>query len=263
MPTGQVSIECRSLSKSYQTWNGILYALEDITFSLGDYEFLSIVGPSGCGKTTLLKMIAGVLKPTSGEIIFPAELIDGRTRTALVFQEHGLFPWMNVLDNVAFGLAMQGISRNERYSRALSFIDKVGLGPFAKSYPHELSVGMSQRVGIARCFVSEPKVMLMDEPLSALDAQTRLVLQEELIKLWRDSQKSVLYVTHDIEEAVWLGDQVLVMTGRPGRVREIIPIPLDHPRDLSTSDRSDAVEIKQHIWKLLEEEVRNSLWISS
>ncbi|MBC8446034.1 MAG: ABC transporter ATP-binding protein [Chloroflexi bacterium] len=257
-PTG---FECQHLYKAYQTRNGVIPALEDVNFSAGEQEFVCIVGPSGCGKTTLLKLLAGLLEPTSGRIVFAAEPPVGRPRSALVFQEHGLFPWMTVLNNVAFGLEMQGVRRLERRRRARAFIEQVGLASFADSYPHELSVGMSQRVGIARAFVADAPILLMDEPFGSLDAQTKLVLREELLRLWKDDQKLVVYVTHDIEEAVLLGDRVLVMTGRPGSIREEIPIPLPRPRDLSASEQPEVKEIKWHIWKMLEEEVRKSLWI--
>jgi len=255
--------ECQHLSKVYQTQSGIVPALEDVTFSVGEQEFVCVVGPSGCGKSTLLKLIAGLLEPTAGRIVFRAGSSDGRPQTALVFQEHGLFPWMTVLDNVAFGLEMQGVGRQERHERARAFIDRVGLLPFATNYPHELSVGMRQRVGIARAFVADAPILLMDEPFGSLDAQTRLVLQEELLRIWRDHQKLVVYVTHDIEEAVLLGDRVLVMTGRPGRIREEIPIPLGRPRNLSAREQPKVVEIRWHIWKTLEDEVRKSLWMAN
>ena len=156
---------------------------------------------------------------------------------------------------------MQGVVRDERHNRARAFIERVGLGSFAASYPHELSVGMRQRVGIARAFVADAHMLLMDEPFGSLDAQTRRVLQEELLRLWRDHQKLVVYVTHDIEEAILLGDRVLVMTGRPGRIREEIPVPLGRPRDLAGDEQPDIARIERHIWKMLEEEVRKSLWI--
>ena len=256
-----MGFNCQHLCKTYQTRNGVVPALEDVTFSVGEQKFVCIVGPSGCGKTTLLKLIAGLLEPTLGRIIFSAEPADSRPRSALVFQEHGLFPWMTVLDNVAFGLEMRGVGRQERHHQAQTFIRKVGLAHFAGSYPHELSVGMRQRVGIARAFVAVADVLLMDEPFGSLDAQTKLVLQEELLRLWKDEHKSVVYVTHDIEEAVLLGDRVLVMSGRPGSIREEIPIPLDRPRDLSAREQPEVREIEWHIWKMLEEEVRKSLWI--
>ncbi len=256
-----MGFNCQRLCKVYQTRSRAVPALEDVSFSVGEQEFVCIVGPSGCGKTTLLKLIAGLLRPTAGQVIFDTPSADKRPRTALVFQEHGLFPWMTVLDNVALGLEMQGVGRQERRHRARAFIGKAGLAPFADSYPHELSVGMRQRVGIARAFVADPQMLLMDEPFGSLDAQTRLVLQEELLKIWKDHRKLVIYVTHDIEEAVLLGDRVLVMTGRPGRIREEIPIPLPRPRDLSAKEQPEVRGIKWHIWKILEEEVRKSLWI--
>lgn len=252
---------CRNLNKAYPTRIGTVTALEDVTFGVGEQEFVCVVGPSGCGKTTLLKLIAGLLKPTFGEIVFSGDSADNQPRTALVFQEHGLFPWMSVLDNVAFGLEMRGVPRQERRERARAFIVKVGLSAFANSYPHELSVGMQQRVGIARAFVSNPQILLMDEPFGSLDAQTRLVLQEELLRIWKEHRKMVIHVTHDIEEAVRLGDRVLVMSGRPGHIREEIAIPFDRPRDLSKREEAQVTEIKWHIWKILEDEVRKSLWI--
>ena len=258
-----MGFNCQQIYKAYQTRDGVVSALEDVTFSAKEQEFVCIVGPSGCGKTTLLKLIAGLLEPTSGQIIFSGEPPDDRPRSALVFQEHGLFPWMTVLDNVAFGLEMQGMGRHERRDLAQVFIEKVGLFSFANNYPHELSVGMRQRVGIARAFVANSHILLMDEPFGSLDAQTKLVLRQELLKLWRNHQKLVVYVTHDIEEAVILGDRVLVMTGHPGRIREEIHIPISRPRDLSFKEQSELMEIKWHIWKILEEEVRKSLWMST
>jgi NitT/TauT family transport system ATP-binding protein len=253
--------EVQRLCREFRGRNGIVHALKDVSFTAEEQEFLCIVGPSGCGKTTLLKLIAGLLEPTSGQIIFSEVPANNRPRSAMVFQEHGLFPWMTVLDNVAFGLEMQRVGRHERNDRARSFIEKVGLASFANSYPHELSVGMSQRVGIARAFVADAQILLMDEPFGSLDTQTRLVLQEELLRIWKDHQKLVVYVTHDIEEAILLGDRVCVMSGRPGRIREEIPVPLGRPRDLSARDMPEVMRIKWHIWEMLEDEVRRSLWI--
>jgi len=256
-----MGFRCRQIGKVYPTGDGGVRALEDVTFSVAPEEFVSIVGPSGCGKTTLLKIIAGLIAPTSGTVEFPDGANGDRPRTALVFQEHGLFPWMTVLDNVAFGLEMRGVARPERSERARAFIEKVGLAPFARSHPHELSAGMQQRVGIVRAFVSNPRVLLMDEPFGSLDAQTRLVLQDELLRIWKDDRKVVIHVTHDIEEAVRLGDRVLVMTGRPGHILEEIAIPLDRPRDSSGGIAPQVAEIRWHIWKILESDVRKGLWI--
>lgn len=255
-------IECQQLSKTYAARKGSVIALESVTFGVQEEEIVCVVGPSGCGKTTLLKLIAGLLEPTSGQIVFDTERSNGRLRSALVFQEHGLFPWMSVLDNVAVGLELSGLKRQERHDRARAFIDQVGLALFADSYPHELSVGMRQRVGIARAFVADAPILLMDEPFGALDAQTKLVMQEELLKIWKIHRKTIVYVTHDIKEAILMGDRVLVMTGRPGRIREYMQIPLGRPRQLSNKDQADIKEIEQHIWKLLEDEVRELLWMT-
>jgi len=262
-PPKLMRLECQHLSKAYQVRDQTIPALEGVTFSVSEQEFVCIVGPSGCGKTTLLKVIAGLLEPTSGHILFDVEPADGRPSNALVFQEHGVFPWMRVLDNVAFGLEMQGVARKECRERASAFLGRVGLAPFAESYPHELSVGMRQRVGIARAFVADPHMLLMDEPFGSLDAQTKLVLQEELLRLWNNQRKVIIYVTHDIREAVLLGDRVLVMTGRPGRICEEIPIPLDRPRNLSCGEQPEVTDIEQHIWKILEDEVRRTLLVSA
>ncbi|MGH3112789.1 MAG: ABC transporter ATP-binding protein [Gaiellaceae bacterium] len=244
----------------YEGRSGAVTALEDVTLGVDEGEFVCLVGPSGCGKTTLIKIVAGLLPPTSVEVVFRSG--NGRPRTGLVFQEHGVFPWMSVLDNVAFGLEMRGVPRRERRERARAFIEQVGLGAFAESHPHELSVGMRQRVGIARAFVTDVPILLMDEPFGSLDAQSKRVLQEELLRVWRDHRKIVLYVTHDIEEAVLLGDRVLVMTGRPGRIREEIAIPLGRPREPSLAEEQTVTEIKWHIWRLLEHEVRRGLSIA-
>jgi NitT/TauT family transport system ATP-binding protein len=177
----------------------------------------------------------------------------------MVFQDHGLFPWMTVIDNMAFGLEMQGVDPRKRRQQAQEFIDLFGLSGFGNNYPHELSGGMQQRVAIARAFLANPQILLMDEPFGSLDSQTRIVLQEELLRVWKDHLKTVLYVTHDIEEAVILGDRVIVLTGRPGRIREDIRVPLERPRKLTTRDDPEVNEIKWHIWKMLEDEVRRGL----
>jgi NitT/TauT family transport system ATP-binding protein len=258
-----VSVECRHLSLTFQTRNGAVAALDDVSLRVGREEFVCIVGPSGCGKTTLLRLLAGLLEPTSGEILFGNPTDNGRPRNALAFQEHGLFPWMSVLDNVAFGLRMQGASRRRSRERARSFIAQFGLGRFADSHPHELSVGMKQRASIARAFVTDPEMLLMDEPFGSLDAMTKVLLQEELLKIWRDHRKLVVYVTHDIDEAVLMADRVLVMSGRPGRILEEIPVPLSRPRNLLQRTQPELTEIKSHVWNILEGEVRKSLRATS
>ncbi|MCO6453572.1 MAG: ABC transporter ATP-binding protein [Caldilineales bacterium] len=221
--------------------------------------FICIVGPSGCGKSTLLRLIAGLTSPTIGSIDFDDVTPGDRLRSGMVFQEQGLFPWLTIIDNVAFGLEAQGINQRERHQRAMAFLQKVGLEGFSHNYPHQLSGGMRQRAAIARAFLADPDILLMDEPLAALDAQTRLILQEELLNIWKEQRKTVVYVTHDIEEAILLGDRVLVMTGRPGRIRADITIPLERPRTLAASDEPRVKEIKWSIWRMLEDEVRRGL----
>lgn len=254
-----MDITCKHVRFEYPTQNGALLALDDTSFSVAREEFVCIVGPSGCGKTTLLKIIAGLLQPTGGEINVSSSETDHKPQNALVFQEHGLFPWMSVLDNVGLGLQFHGVDRSERHARSMAFIEQFGLSGFANSYPHELSVGMRQRVSLARAFVMNPDVFLMDEPFASLDALTKVVLQEELLRIWKDHKKQVIYVTHDIEEALLLGDRVLVMSGRPGSIREEIKVPLARPRDLKDRGHPEIVSHKEHIWRILEEEVRKSI----
>lgn len=252
-------LTCRGLSKSFRTRNASLPALVDVSFDVRSNEFVSVVGPSGCGKSTLLKILAGLSTLTSGEVVFQVPDASRRPRSSLVFQEHGLFPWMTVIDNVAFGLEMQGVARATRTVSARAFLDQLGLAAFADSYPHQLSVGMRQRAAIARAFLSNPHLLLMDEPLSALDAQSKLIVQEELLRIWREHQSMVVYVTHDIEEAILLGDRVLVMSGRPGRILEVIDIPLGRPRDLRDREQANVRSISWHIWEAIESEVRSTL----
>lgn len=257
-PESAPRFACHHLGMTYETRNGHVVALDDITFGVDEREFVCLVGPSGCGKTTLLKIIAALQPPTTGEVVFTGP-VNGQPQSALVFQEHAVFPWMSVIDNVAFGLEMQGVGKRERHDRARAFIDRVGLSAFAGHHPHELSVGMRQRVGIARAFVSGVPILLMDEPFGSLDAQTRLVLQQELLRIWKDDRKLVLYVTHDLDEAFLLGDRILVMSGRPGRILEEIPIPLGRPRSMEDLANPEISELKWHVWRLIEAEVRKGL----
>jgi NitT/TauT family transport system ATP-binding protein len=250
---------CQHVSHGYRQRTGDLVVLRDISCTVAPQEFVSFVGPSGCGKTTLLKLIAGLLEPTDGQIVFGAMGENGRPRNALVFQDHGLLPWLTVLDNAALGLEMQGVRRRERRAQARSFLEQIGLGRFVGSYPHQLSMGMRQRTAIARAFLAHPQLLLMDEPFSALDAQTKILLQEELLRLWSEYRKTVIYVTHDIEEAILLSDRILVMTGHPGRIRADLPVTLPRPRQLLTRDYSEVKELRWQIWAMIEEEVRLSL----
>ncbi len=254
-----MGIVCRQLCKTYPCPTGKLTVLEDMNLTVTDQEFVSLVGPSGCGKTTLLKLLAGLLTPSSGQIVFDTVSQNGHPANAMVFQDHGVFPWLTVVENVAFGLEMQGVTRRVRVAAARDFLAQVGLADFERHYPHQLSAGMRQRVAIVRAFVANPAVLLMDEPFSALDAQTKLVLQEELLRIWREHKKTVMYVTHDIEEAILLSDRILVMAGRPSRIVREISVPLERPRRLRDRDRSEVTELKWDIWKLIEVEVRQGL----
>jgi len=257
-PEADIGFACDEVSCAFPSKRGSVTALEGVSFAVPPSEFVCVVGPSGCGKSTLLRIIAGLIPPTTGRVTFQGDLPAGQLRGGLVAQENGTFPWMTVLDNVAFGLEMLGTAKAPRRELARQFLDRVGLGQFAGHYPHELSVGMRQRVGIGRAFVSQAPVLLMDEPFGALDAQTRWVLQAELLRVWSADRKLVVFVTHDVEEAVLLADRVLVMTGRPGRIREDIRIPMERPRD-PRADHKLVSEITWHIWRLLEEEVRSGL----
>jgi len=253
-----MKVICKNISMGYTTQNGPIEALKDVNFEVGEQEFICVLGPSGCGKTTLLKIIAGLLKPTDGQVIYKGEK-STNPLNSVVFQEHGIFPWLNVIDNVSFGLEMRGIKKEERYEISRKFIRKFGLARFEKNYPHELSVGMKQRVGLARAFVNGPEILLMDEPFAALDAQTKLILQEELLRIWKEHKKSVIYITHDIEEAILLGDRVIVMTQRPGRVKKDVPINLGRPRSIETENSEEFTSLKIDIWNLIKEEVYISI----
>jgi NitT/TauT family transport system ATP-binding protein len=250
------------ITKEYGSGANATVALAGVSLEARGAEFISIVGPSGCGKTTLLKIIAGLVEPTSGTVTFSGS--DSRKLpTGLVFQDHGLLPWYDVLENVALGLRFQTGDRAFALERARHFIELAGLGKFLHSRPHELSIGMRQRVGIARAFVADPEILLLDEPFGSLDAQTRTVLQQELLRIWRENRKLAVHVTHDIDEAILLGDRVVVMSGRPSRIREEIAIPFARPRDLSVLDSPEARAIHHRIWSILEEEVREGLCVPS
>ncbi len=224
-------LEVRNVTKVYISEEGEIKALEDINLDVKPGEFLCIIGPSGCGKTTLLRMIAGLEYPTSGEIILDGKEVKGPSSDrGMVFQEFSLFPWRTVLKNVEFGLQMRNIKSKERHAIAERYIELVGLRGFEKHYPYELSGGMKQRVAIARALATEPSILLMDEPFGSVDAQTRNILQEELLQIWKRTEKTILFVTHSVDEAVYLADRVVVMSARPGRIVECIAIDIERPR---------------------------------
>jgi NitT/TauT family transport system ATP-binding protein len=234
-------------------------ALEDVSLDAAPGEFVSIVGPSGCGKTTLLKLVAGLLTPSAGTVELRGGPDGRRPRPALVFQDHGLFPWLTVRDNVAFGLEMQGVPRRARHEAARVLLARFGLAAFTDRYPGQLSAGMCQLVALARALAVAPPVLLLDEPFGALDAQTRLVLQGELLRAWEEHGMLILHVTHDIEEAVLLADRVIVMTGRPGRVRAVLGVPAARPRDVTAAADPELVALRWKIWGMLEPDARDRL----
>jgi NitT/TauT family transport system ATP-binding protein len=223
----------QNLARTFPRENGTtLTAIENLSLTVHDKEFVCILGPSGCGKTTLLRMIAGLDTVSSGEILLDGERITGiNPKVGIVFQEYSLFPWRSVIDNIAFGLEMRGFARTERERVAEHYLDLVGLTQFRESYPSELSGGMRQRVAVARALALEPVVLLMDEPFGALDAQTRNMLQHELLGIWEKTRKTIIFITHSVDEAVFLADRIVALTPRPGTICEIIPIDQERPRD--------------------------------
>ena len=242
---------CDRVGHTFAGDRGHVVALADVSLAVDVNEFVCIVGPSGCGKSTLLRIIAGLVKPTTGSVRFEGKDAGYHVQGGLVVQEHGTFPWLTAVDNVAFGLKLEGVPAQERRARAMMYLERVGLSAFAHHYPHELSVGMRQRLGIGRAMVTNAPLLLMDEPFGALDAQTRRHMQGELLGIWAADRRTVLFVTHDIEEAVLLGDRVIVMSERPGRIVANIPVPFARPRDV----RHIAVEartIVEDVWRLLD-----------
>ncbi len=241
------------VSKTYQVRGRPVTALERVSLQVADGEFVCVVGPSGCGKSTLLRILAGLVPQTSGTVTI-AGGDRGKPLHSLVFQEYAIFPWKTVFDNVAFGLQMRGVPPAERVVVVTRWIERVGLRDFADAYPRQLSGGMRQRVGIARAFANDPEVLLMDEPLGALDAQTRLILMDELLHLWQSDRKTVVYITHDIEEAILLGDRVILMTARPGTPKATFTVPFARPRGMDLMAAPAFAGLSYRIWEALRDE---------
>jgi len=251
------AIEIAHLNKQYGNGSGALVALDDINLRVAAGEFLCIVGPSGCGKSTLLRILAGLDHQSSGRIDVAAA--GWAVQNAMVFQDSGLFPWMSVETNVGFGLFTRGVAAAERAARVAAALKLVGLTKFRRHFPHQLSGGMRQRGAIARAFVTDPAMLLMDEPFAALDAQNRAILQAELVRMWEETGKTVVYVTHSIEEALLMGDRTVVMTAQPGRIKKFIDVPFPHPRNLmALSASAEFGRLKLDIWRLLEDEVNRA-----
>ena len=252
-------IELRGVEKIYQTAQGEVDALSDITLGVEDGEFLCIIGPSGCGKSTLLRILAGLYQQSAGEVVVNKNGASNRPTNAVVFQEYAIFPWRTVSDNVAFGLEMRGVPRGERDKRTSAYLSKVGLTQFANHYPYQLSGGMKQRVALARALATDPEILLMDEPFGALDAQTRSVLQVELVRIWEEEKKTVVYITHSIEEAIMLGDRVVLMTARPGKIKSTYEVAIPRPRSLQIRTTPEYNRLAQVIWEDLVEEVNKAM----
>jgi len=254
MTRGSGNIAIKNLRVELNTKSKKFVAIENITTEIKSGEFVCVLGPSGCGKSTLLGSIAGHLPVKHGQIQIDGIDIKGPdSNRGLVFQQHTLFPWKSVLDNVAFGLKMQGTPKEERRYKAKAFLELVGLSEFENSYPDQLSGGMQQRVEIARVLINEPKVLLMDEPFGALDAQTRSQMQALLLDIWSKVHTTIFFVTHDIDEAIYLADRILVMTGRPGRIREDIKINCKRPRNELWVLSQEFIELKKHCLRLIRE----------
>lgn len=245
---GNLVIE--NLSKVFKNGDREFPALDQINLTVRDGEFVTILGPSGCGKTTLLRIIAGLETYTSGSASLDGDVIKGPgPKRGMVFQEYSLFPWKTVLGNVMYGPRMQGFSKDEAEAKAVNYLNLVGLSEFKNSYPYELSGGMKQRVAIARALANEPEIILMDEPFGALDAQTRNNLQNELLRIWEEEKRTIIFVTHSVDEAVFLSDRIVIFSKRPGAVKKIIDIDIPRPRDRT---RPEENAIRNEVLRLLD-----------
>lgn len=252
-------IAIHNLTKVFANKKEEVVALQGVDLDIEEGQFVCIVGASGCGKTTLMNMVAGFEQPTSGQILHhgkPVTTVD--PRCGMVFQQYALFPWKTVIENVEFGLKLKGIKHKERRARAEKFINMVGLQGFENSYPKQLSGGMKQRVSIVRALANNPEILLMDEPFAALDAMTRQVMQEELMRIYKESNKTILFITHSIDEALLLSTRIAVMTSRPGRIKTDIVNDLPWPRNASVQLQERYQELKSSIWDSVQEEVMKS-----
>ncbi|EOS31199.1 MAG: ABC transporter ATP-binding protein [Kineothrix sp.] len=250
-----IKVKIDNVKKIYNSRNGEMIALNGVSLDIYENEFICVVGPSGCGKSTLLNIIAGLLEPSSGKVYCDGkEVVGTGTERGVVFQQYALFPWMTVKKNVMFGLNLQGIKGAEAEEKAMKYIKMVQLEDFLDHYPKELSGGMKQRVAIARAYAVNPSVLLMDEPFGALDAQTRTQLQSELLETWEKERKTCFFITHDVDEAIILAQKVIIMSARPGRIKEIVDINIPYPRTQETKMAPEFLELKNHIWSQVYQE---------
>jgi len=251
-------LKIRNLSKSFSLNGTETQALQDVTLDVFSNEFCAVVGPSGCGKTTLLRLLAGLEQPTSDEVIY-GNCNPNKPKCNLVFQEQAIFPWMTVWENIAFGLRRRGVKGAELNDIVKHFLNITGLSGFWNFYPYQLSGGMKQRVGVARAFANDPEILLMDEPFASLDEQNKTLLQDELLRIWEETKKTVVFITHSIDEAISLGDRVVVMTNRPGRIKSIIPVRFGRPRKMmELRKEAEYGALVYQVWQLLYEEVMSS-----
>jgi NitT/TauT family transport system ATP-binding protein len=252
-------IQIQGLTRVFHGPDRSVPALGPLDVSIEDGSFVCIVGPSGCGKSTLLRILAGLIKPSGGEVQM-WQRDPNHSLSAMVFQDHSVFPWKTVRENVRFGLDVSGrLSRQERNERVDRWLERVGIADFANAYPATLSGGMRQRVSIARALAVEPEILLMDEPFASLDAQLRLMLQTELVRLWESDRRTVVFITHAIDEAIYLGDRVIVFSSRPGIIKADVKVPFGRPRDFSVRATAEFGEMEDEIWRLLRHEVEVQL----
>jgi NitT/TauT family transport system ATP-binding protein len=252
-------LEIKSVSKTFPGTNGGTVALQSTDLSVQENDFITILGPSGCGKSTLLRMVAGLDAPTAGKIELDGRVVSGPgADRGMVFQSYTLFPWLTVLQNVCFGLREKGMSQADQHALARQFIAKVGLNGFESHFPKQLSGGMQQRTALARALANNPRILLMDEPFGALDHQTRELMQELLESIWEAERKTVLFVTHDIDEAIFMANRVVVMTARPGRIKCDLPVSIDHPRHYSVKTKPVFSELKARLTEEIRIEVQRA-----
>ncbi|WP_418666800.1 ABC transporter ATP-binding protein [Allofournierella sp.] len=250
-----VKLRIDNVVKKFNGRNGEMVALNGVNLDVAENEFVTVVGPSGCGKSTILNIIAGLLEPTSGHVYCSGQEVHGTgTDRGVVFQQYALFPWLTVRKNIKFALDMRGVKGPEAEAEIQKYLKMVDLEKFADHYPKELSGGMKQRVAIARAYAANPEVLLMDEPFGALDAQTRTQLQTELLETWEKEQKTCFFITHDVEEAIILGQRVVIMSARPGRIKEIVEIDIPYPRTQETKMSPRFLELKNYIWSQVYQE---------
>jgi NitT/TauT family transport system ATP-binding protein len=243
-------VSIREARKIYETTRGRVVSLGGVDLDVARAEFVTLVGPSGCGKSTMLNLVAGLLQPTSGQVLVDGKPIKGPgPDRGVIFQQYALFPWLTAQQNVEFGLRLQGVKKAERHTRAQHYLDLVGIGRFANALPKELSGGMKQRCAIARAYAVHPSLLLMDEPFGALDALTRVQMQDDLLATWQHERRTIIFITHDVDEAVYLAGRVVVMAANPGRISEIVDVPLPYPRTEEMRLSPEFAEIRGRVWR--------------